>query len=503
MKFESGLSYKQLKAIADADAIHTLSKGSVKQVGERFQFVLNYQVYDPKTEGKKRQCRVTKFVPVEDAHPTGRGAKSINTVKKKLLPQWREQVIRDAESISGVSIDATNTTRKVIEDWIVQATRRKKKPIRESTASNYRQIAKRIFRYPLADMPLVNLNTKLVQSMLDDLAKDDEKHGRKGLSHKSLKDTHALLSLVCSDALGADKNPCKDVELPDGQPTKRTRSGRLNILTDAGIAKAMALLDDLEKEADAKREFDAMALGVRIVFSTAMRCEEVTALRWQDVDWLEGKLRITHVIERTEVPVLDDDGQYVRDANGNIRAKYVERDSVHQYANADRHTKTKKSRRNLPIDASILSLLEKRKNVVAKQIRSMPRDERPSIGDLYILGGIDGSFLSPRVLGKRWLKFATENDVHGINGEPCSIHGIRHTMGSALAKRENTQKVSAFMGHSSVRTTEKYYIQMDENAISDVGDVASSIISSRPIEGVTPIDEHDRYTHLKLTGTDG
>ena len=132
----------------------------------------------------------------------------------------------------------------------------------------------------------------------------------------------------------------------------------------------------------------------------------------------------------------------------------------------------------------------------------MRREERPSIGELYVLGGVDGSFLSPRALGKRWLKFATENRVWGINEEPCSIHNIRHSIGSALAKRENIQKVSAFMGHSSVATTEKYYVQMDEDSISDVGKVARDIISSRPSEDGTPFNEYDRYTPLG-NGTDG
>lgn len=496
MQFESGLPYKKIKQLADSDAIRTLSKGGARDVNGEWQYTLNFQVPDPKHPGATKQARITKMSGIKSR---GRGARTRKSVIDNYLPEWRAKVLEDVESVLGTTLNPESSVRKCVESYIDRATIRKASPIRSSTASNYRQIAKRIFRFPLADMPLISLNQRLVQSMLDDLAVGDDNHD--GLSRKSIKDTHALLSQVCAAVLGADKNPCKlsvddgitGVVLPDGKPTKRTREGKLNILTEYGIGKALQALDDL----DSNGEFNGMSLAARISFNVALRSEEVAALTWSDVDLVNGTVSITHVIERTDEPLKDEDGMYIRDKNGNIKTKHVEFDTRTHYANADRLTKSESSVRTLKLSDDVVQLLTKRKDQVARELRKLPREERRSIGELYVLGGVDGSFFSVGDLGKKWTKFSKQNQLNGICERPISYHNIRHSVGSQLARRVPIMSLSKWLGHSSVATTEKYYLQTDEDALSEVSTASEALNNIRPVEGVLPINGFDR------TGTDG
>lgn len=501
MKFSSGLDYSKLKAIADADAVDSLSAGGVKAVtkstGTYWQYVLNYQVADPTSPTGKRQARVTHM---SNLKASGRGSKTRKSMKDNYLPRWREQVIADVRSISGVRLDPEASVRECVESWIDQSEKRKSKPIRKSTAANYRQIAKRIFRYPLSRMRMIDINPNVIQSMLDDLAVTDEKKKKKGLGHKSIRDTHALLSQVCAAVLGKDNNPCKladgdstGITLPDGQPTKRTRSGQLNILSEAGVAKALQVLDGLDSQAELDGTFDPVALAARITFNVALRSEEVAALQWKDVDLYNGQLNISHVIERTETPIMDENGVPVRDANGNIKTQYSEFDTRAVYSDASRFTKSAHSKRTLNLAPDVVAVLIRRKEQVARELREIPRIERRSIGDLYVLGGTDGDFFSVRTLCKRWKRIAESEGLYGQCGDACSFHNIRHTVGSQLAAKVMSMKaLSQWMGHSSIRTTERYYVQVDADALSVVSDAAAELNSQRPVEGVTPFNEWDR-----------
>ena len=99
-------------------------------------------------------------------------------------------------------------------------------------------------------------------------------------------------------------NPLDDVEPP------RVEQQEMNVLTEAEIARLLTAYRELEQEADPdERPWWALARRlVEVALSTALRRGELLALRWRDVELLEGRLHVREAYVRgdfrTEEPIV-------------------------------------------------------------------------------------------------------------------------------------------------------------------------------------------------------
>lgn len=474
--YESGVSFERLKAIADAGATDRLSAGVVRPNKGKWQGVISYSVTDPIT-GKGKLRQITKTFT--DTTTTGRGATS-KPKAEKMLAAWRAQVIKDAKRAAGIAADPTSTVRACVESFIDG--KEKRGEIRGSTATNYRNAAKRIFKHSLAAAPLQELTTPTVQSWVDELATK--------LAGKTVRISFNLLDAVCRKILGADHNPCAGVSLPNVSHNARAASSRPNALTVASVARLNKLLDELDTEAAKNDETHIMALAARMALHTGMRAEEVCGLRWRDVDQSHRVVAITQVIQRAEVPKVDEQGEQIRDKRGNVAAAYDE------YA---AEPKTEKSSRYIPLTDELASALALHKKRVAAFVEAMephPK-KRPDIESLYVLGDVDGSFMSPRRLGQRWRKFATKNELLGTNGTVATFHDLRHTAATRMISAGiDVATVSHILGHAENSVTLNKYVTSDEESKRMAIDRMNSIFSARNSGNVVLFDP-------ERTGTNG
>ena len=506
-EFKSGLTYEQLKAIADAGAIDKLSKGSIRKNGKKWQAQLSDRIPDPTSiangDNKPKSRRVFLTRQLTDTQVSGRDytRKSGANGTDALFAEWRAQVIADARQVAGFNVDPTQPTRVCIERFIEKSETRQHQPIRSSTATNYRFSLKRISKFPLANQPLISLTTPQIQGMLDCLdRKDEDSRGGTGLARKTIKQTFDLLNLVMKDALGESApNPCKGVRVPDGKPSTRIKGGQPNILTRTGIAKFNSVLDRLEGDPNATQEQLTMALAARIALGTGLRSEELCALTWGDVDINDdGRVRIfiSHVIERSETPARDDDGNFVRDKDGNVVTNYTERDTRDVYAHDERRTKSVHSKRNFIALAEIGAMIAKKFYETQEALNELFLDssEAPAIADLYVLGDLNGNFLSPRKLCKRWLSFSEQNGLIGSNGIAVSMHDMRHTFASQMASAGMKDKIlQRLMGQADIKTTLQYYIAIEDEAMVRGVDAAASVFNARADDkDVIPFTRSDR-----------
>lgn len=431
--YKSGLTYEQLRGIADADAIDRLSAGSARKNGKRLQAKISYV-----RNGK----RVYLTHNLEGTQASGRDETG-KRERKRLLDEWRAQVIEDARRVSGNTADPTHLTQECVEQYIDQ--RESMGKIRHSTATFYRNAAKRIYRYPLASVPLQDLTKPIVQTWVSDLSKN--------LAGKTVKSSFDLLDTVCREMIGHDNNPCNGVELPRIAHNARSKSARPNALSYDGLASCNTLMDAREAKTNGT---DYVMLGARIALNTGMRAEEVTGLRWRDVDLNGRTIHVRNIIERAELVKHDEDGNVVRDKRGNPKTDYSE---------FDEEPKTKNSSRDIPLTPELQRLLAGHKAYVQGLIVELTpkKKDRPNIADLYVLGGIDGKHMSPHRLGINWGKFARSRNIIGTEGAPITFHDLRHTFATrAIANGIDVATVSRILGHAEISVTLNRYVNSDE-----------------------------------------
>lgn len=436
--FRSGLTYEQLRKIVDAGGVDALSNGATKKNGPSLRAVLTYHDADGK--------RVYLYHKLEGTRIGGRNA-TTKAAARKAVEEWRGDVVSDVRAVAGMTEDPTHPVRACVEGYIEDRVALGK--IRQSTATYYRNAAKRIYRYPLANMPLNALTPPIIQAWVNDLAKT--------LSGKSVKASFDLLDAVCRKVLGYDHNPCRrdngSIELPKLSHNSKKRSGRPNALAYDGVARMNSLLDEREASYEG---IDQMGIGARLALHTGMRAEEVCGLRWRDVDLYSKSIHVRRVIERAEIPRTDADGGQLRDKRGNLITSYTEFES---------EPKTDKSTRVIPLDAEIAQLLGSHKKRIRALVADMFPDpeDRPDMANLYVLGSADGGFLSPYLLGKRWIKFARSRGLTGTEGRVVTFHDLRHTTATRmLAAGIDVATVSHILGHAEVSVTLNRYTTSDE-----------------------------------------
>ena len=300
---------------------------------------------------------------------------------------------RAAESLQSEAFGQTLETPKLESDTVRALAMRyeqERLPSRHSTARMYRSWLHNHILPKWGDEPICAIQPRPVELWLREL----------NLSPKSKAHVRGMLHLrmefaMWSGALEISRNPI-DLVVVKGA-TKRTRQPRS--LTVDEFRKFVQHLEE---------PFHTMAL-ISVCFG--LRISECLALKWSDVDWLNGKLRIERAIVR----------QHVDDV------------------------KTVYSQKQMSIDPDLLARLK-----TWKQASQFPADG-------------DWLFASPVQLGRlRWSYphvlrvFHKAADKAGIG--KLSTHTLRHSYRSWLDAVGTPIAVQQkLMRHTDIRTTMNLY----------------------------------------------
>jgi integrase len=118
-----------------------------------------------------------------------------------------------------------------------------------------------------------------------------------GLSPKTISNHLGFLRVMFKVARRwrlVTNNPLEEVEPP------RVERPEMSVLTEAEIARLLAAYREAEQQAEeAEREWWALARRlVEVALGTALRRGELLALRWRDVELLEGRLHVREALVR-------------------------------------------------------------------------------------------------------------------------------------------------------------------------------------------------------------
>jgi integrase len=271
--------------------------------------------------------------------------------------------------------------------------------VRTRSGDRYRPSTLRGYRHSLDDRLLPTLGHlrlsditkgalyKLVRAMLAD-----------GLAPASVRNALLPMRVIFRDAVAAElvtSNPCDGLALP------AVRSGRDRVVQPPDVARQIATLPERDQPLWA------------VAIYAGLRCGELMALRWDDVDLGRRVVRVVRAYD----PIARVTGE----------------------------PKSRAGLRVVPIPAVLADQLG------AHLGRAHP-ERQPLVFARSSLAGRrrlpDGEFNAGAVIKRAKLAW----DAHGVR--PVTLHDCRHTYASMLiAAGETAKGVQTYLGHSSITVT--------------------------------------------------
>ena len=336
---------------------------------------------------------------------------------KRALAAWQRELIAEAanraeqeEAEERPSWTVPDYVSHVIDD-ISQA--------EDSTKSRYRTYQRRI-EARFEGLPLADLTAEMIADWQGEMEEE-------GLSPTTILHAHRVLSQAMKHAAEEDGlipfNPCKK----RAARPPRMRNSYPNALEKEGRGR---LLDYLENAS-----YSPVVLAARIAIETGLRRGEVCGLRWKDVDLDGGYIHVRNSI------------------------------AVRTGGTYEKPPKTGRSVRDIPIMDGLRAVLRRRKQEQDRERLELLDTTLEDLSELYVIGGVDGSYCKPDVLDHEWRALASVLDLKGKEGKRVSFQDLRHTFASAgIAEGADVASISSIMGHSDITTTLRRYTSPDSDA---------------------------------------
>jgi len=298
---------------------------------------------------------------------------------------------------TGTYIEAsTLSVDDYLDRWLQNAAKGR---VRERTFDDYSDLLKRYVRPALGKTRLCDLRPLDIQNLYTDMQE-------RGLSARTVRYAHAVLNSALKQAvkwLMLSQNPAALVELP-----KLTRREMAALSVDEA-ARFLAAASE-----------DRFALMFALALSTGMRPEEFLGLQWKDIDLEKGIATVQRAL--------------------------VWRDKKQGWSFTE--PKTAKSRRNIPLPASIVRALASHK---ARQ-----GEQRLKAGTKYENHDLVFATRNGAPLMRRNILRSHFRPILEKAGLPASIrlYDLRHTCATLLlAANEHPKVVSERLGHSNITLT--------------------------------------------------
>lgn len=323
-------------------------------------------------------------------------------VKRSFYGKTRKEVVQKLDAArrqteQGLPLaPERQTLTSYLEQWLEDAARLR---VRERTFVGYETIVRRHLIPAIGQLRLTRLGPQHVQAML---AKKIEE----GLAPRTVQSIHAVLRMALNDALRwelVQRNVAALVTPP--------RSEQSDVLT-LSSEQARRLLDAAERDRLGALFSVALALG--------LRRGEALGLRWGDVAFERGTLRVERSLQRV---------------GGALRLT---------------EPKTSRSRRTIALPAPAASSLRAHR---ARQLEERLQAGSEWQDDDLVFTTQFGTPLDPRNVSRAFHKLLARTGLPRMR-----FHDLRHTCASLLlAQNVHPRVVMETLGHSRISTTMDLY----------------------------------------------
>ena len=314
------------------------------------------------------------------------------------------------EQQQGLYIAPDNeTTADYMWRWLEHA---KQHRIREYTASTYEGVLRLHIVPALGDVKVQELRAQHVQSFLDSLS-------ARGLATGTVTRIYSVLRRALEQAYKwglVVRNVADQIEPPRGK-----------------AAKMQALTPDEAARLLAEIKGDRLEAYYTVALTLGLRRGEALGLRWEDLDFLGARLRISRSLQRV---------------NGQLKVQEV---------------KTAAGYRSIKLPALLLEAL--------MQHHSRQVEEREAKGAAWQDSGFIfctniGTPIEPRNIRRHFL---LRLEKAGL--PPVRVHDMRHTAASLMyAQGIPLEVISEILGHADKRTTANIYLHIFEKAHDEAAD---------------------------------
>lgn len=278
----------------------------------------------------------------------------------------------------------------------------------ETTLYSYKKMIQNHIQPTIGQIELQKLNTQDLNKHFTKLVKETK------LSNNTVRKNQDLLKSILKSAV---------------------KEGKI-------LKNPMDNVDQLRYELEVlfeKIEGHPLEIPVKIAGYLGLRRGEINGLKWQDVDFDNKQL-------------------YIKDT----RTKAGKEEIL-------KGTKTKNSRRMLPIPMELLEVLKKEKE---KQERQKKECENYVDND-YVFCKKDGTLYEVNYCSNQFKKFLVANGLR-----PIKFHALRHSFASiGVAAGTSLMVLSKLLGHYSPTITDKFYLKVDIEAKRSSVDLIAQAIN--------------------------
>ncbi|MBQ8071497.1 MAG: site-specific integrase [Bacteroidales bacterium] len=241
-----------------------------------------------------------------------------------------------------------------------------------------------------------------------------------GLSIKTVKGMLIVLKMILK--FGYKYGLCNYVPFDVKFPTN-TENSEIEVMTLTNQRKMMEYL---------KSNFSFLNLGLIICLSTGLRIGEICALTWNDLDASTGMISVNKTIQRI----------YYKDGNTSHTEVVIA------------PPKTSNSKREVPMNKEILSIVRPLKKIVSKDHYLLSNSSKP---------------VEPRLYRIHLRKVTDELGLPRMK-----FHTLRHSFATRCIESKCDYKtVSVLLGHSSISTTLNLYVHPDSEQKKKCIDIVS------------------------------
>lgn len=340
--------------------------------------------------------------------------KKAETKKEEIRQKFQEEINSDnIDNEDMLFIDYMKKWLKMISASVEPTTLNGYKGVINGRMTDYFQNKK---------ITLQNIKPKHIQEFYQYLL--DE-----GLSGNTVKHYHANIRKALQYAMKTDiilSNPADKVDLPkiEEYKPKFYTSDEVKILLNEVIGTKLEI-------------------PVMIDCFYGFRRSEVIGLKWSAIDFENDTITIDHTITQS---------------NG----KLIIRDK----------TKTKSSKRTLPLEPIVKSFLIELKEKQEKN-KELCGDSYNKDYLEYICVDNCGNIIRPDYVTETFLKLLKRKNLKIIR-----FHDLRHTCASILLKNgANMKEIQAWLGHSNYNTTANLYAHLDSSSVNNTGKVMANVFS--------------------------
>ncbi|GCF95942.1 site-specific integrase [Enterococcus florum] len=329
----------------------------------------------------------------EGRYPKGRKAngkikygsvygKTYNEVRWKLYPLKIEY-----QNLCELNGSLAITMKEWVEIWLMEV----KDSIEIATFSSYRHKMRTYILPFLGEYPL----NELTQNHIQELVQRWKKHP---LSVSSIRVNLQVVKNCLNQAINQGhliKNPCQGIKLPKSEGKK---------------IQAMSLNQQKQIEKAAISYPKGRGLPTLLALRTGMRIGEVAALKWENVDFENDLIYVSHTLQRVTL-----EGRSSK--------------TLLIYATA----KTAASQRTIPM---------------GENVRRWLWEHRKSSKSAFVFSSGEGP-CEPRLITYHFHQICQRAGISGIH-----FHQLRHTFATRCVEANaNISSVSRLLGHTSTQMT--------------------------------------------------